>query len=314
MGLPIESWHQKVLQHREHFTVSGFEGLLDHHGVTNSLGERLVRHSVTPEHVRWLMQMVEEGHMPQLMAQEFAVKPAQPAVDEPFAKLLQLILSDPQAFWQEFWSTLLDRQITLPVFPHVGAITREAFLLYRALPIAFPKGFSEDDYPDHWIKPLWGKYLDEGEITKRKITDRWVMIETIDPCDWNDSKGYGAGSDPLIQALDLKSRFRVSFDDFMGVLRKRIAKLWGRKTQQVRLPGLLEWNASAQVLLELNKSHGTTFANWGDTASWEWCADKCGSGLRLLVGRRARGGLADVYGLWSDDRRDLLAFRVLVVL
>lgn len=309
----LPGWVVSTLEHHKDFTPGGFQGLLDHHSVTNGLGEQLARGSVSPDQVQWLLKMVDEGWIEQLMA-DAPVSVRQSQSDDPTFALLELILKDPRSFWQEFWSEQLSRDVALSAFPRLKDKTTEAARVYRAVPIAFPKGFSEDDYPSDWIKPAWGRYVSESQISKRRTTDRWVVVETIDSCNWNDQKGYGKGSDPLGKALGLSSRFRVSFDDFMGTQRKEIAKLWGCKTQQVRLPSLREWNIVAQVLLELSKRHGTDFANWGESQSWEWCSDKYSSGRRLLAGARDYGGLSAVHYDWSGHRDDAVGFRALAVL
>lgn len=83
--------------------------------------------------------------------------------------------------------------------------------------------------------------------------------------------------------------------------------------------------AFAQVLkVEPNKVRVPTAAEnnfignvWhpelGQNNTFEWYADVFGNDYRLVGGRSDRGGLADVYDVWSDDRYGHIGFRPLVV-
>lgn len=295
---PIPSWLESVLEHRVHFTTGGLGGLLDHYRVTNALGEALAQKIVTPDTLQiWLTEQVGKYTTTTL---------AVSTTDGWTA--LQV---DPRAFWEACWEEILGRKIEVPPPPKLKERTKKAIERYRLLLMFLPI-ISENDYPDNFVKPVWGRYLDVSKIARKPLPGRWVLIETITKPNWDDPRGYG--EDPLGQDLQLMTRFRISWEHLTAILMPQAAKLFGLVRNAVREPTAEEWNLIANLFLWLKANRGIDLPDLGSTKSWEWCLNKFGSGIRLIVGSRDDGGLSDVGGDWSDRRNGSIAFRVLAVL
>ena len=239
----------------------------------------------------------------------------------PLAELQALIVkyqfSDPQAFWQGFWSIGLKCQVEVPPLPKIKTKTKAALEQYGFLIIFLPK-IKYTDYPDGYIRPNWGKYLDRGQVKHRTLSGCWVAMETIVKPDWDDPdsypKGYGNGEDPLAQILDLKTRFKVSWDDLHQTHLPKVAKLISVRRQSVRSPSGEEWNLIANVFNDLRDTRGTDLPDLGSTRSWEWSENSCGPKVRLVVGCSGYGGLAGVTSFKAGLSCADCGFRVLVVL
>jgi hypothetical protein len=140
------------------------------------------------------------------------------------------------------------------------------------------------------------------------------VVELIRKPDWNDPQGYGNGEDLLARELGLQTRFKVSWDHLRATLCPQAATFWGLKKAAVRPLTAEEWNFFGNVLLELNRLHGTSFQDLGATASWEWTENACGSDRRVIVGLRVLGGLRAVRRGWSCAPFDGVGFRLLGVI
>ncbi|MDO8505726.1 MAG: hypothetical protein Q7S48_04070 [bacterium] len=192
---------------------------------------------------------------------------------------------------------------------------QKAALARFGMSLFYIPSIGEDEYPDSFLKPAWGKYLTESEIQRRPLPGKWIAVETIAKCDWNDSKGYGNGNDQVASALGLKSRFGISWDDHhakKGTL-ARIAKLGSFPKRGTRFATAEEWNFIANLFNLLREKHGQAhLSNLGETKSWEWCKNTYASGSRVIVGYRDHGGLSAVSRRWHDYPHDNVGFRVLV--
>lgn len=229
--------------------------------------------------------------------------------------LLHRIAIDPQAFWSEFYAQKFDGlRITVAAVPIINIKTRARIEDGSLLPIFLPANVTQNAYPVNWIRSDWGRHIDAGQIKHCPLPGRWVVIELVRKSDWNDSEGYGNGNDRLARELGLQTRFKISWDHLRVILCPQTAKFWGLKKTAVRLLTAEEWNLFGNILLELNRLHGTQFQDLGATISWEWTENACGSGNRVVVGYRDRGGLAGMVRRLSYDPYDRVGFRFLGVL
>ncbi len=205
-------------------------------------------------------------------------------------------------------------RIVVPELPRITDKQKAALARFRQLMLFIPaKG--EDSYPDSFVKPAWDKHLTASEIERRPLPGKWVAVETIANCDWNDPKGYGNGNDPVVSALGLKSRFSISPDDHhsrKGTL-LRLAKLGSFPKKGTRFGTAEEWNFLGNLFNLLREKHGQAhLPDLGLTNSWEWCENTYESDNRVIVGSRVHGGLSAVRGLWHSHPYGHIGFRVLV--
>lgn len=201
------------------------------------------------------------------------------------------------------------------VVPAVSRLTKKQIASLRRfrMGLFFIPSIGEDEYPDNFIKPVWGKYLDSSKIERRQLPGRWVAVETISKCDWNDPQGYGNGEDPIAVALKIATRFKISWDDHhasRGTL-ARFAKASGFPKKSTRFGTAEEWNFLGNVFNWLREHRGADLPNLVSTNSWEWCENLYGSALRLVCGVRGSGGLGAVHRSWHGSPSDDVAFRVL---
>lgn len=301
----LPGWANEINRRREHLTSDGLFGLLSAHAVTMPLGEALARGQIDPAALdAWLKS--------QLAPKAKSTEP--PSVDAT-AALLKRIVNDPNVFWSEFYAQKFGGlRITVPAVRVVSAKTRSWIDDGSLLPIFLPKQMTQETYPAGWIRSDWGRHIDAGQIKHHPLPGRWVVVEIIRKPDWNDPRGYGKGNDRLARELALQTRFKISWDHLRATLCPQTAKLWGLKKAAVRPLTAEEWNFFGNILLELNRLHGTQFQDLGATASWEWIENACGSDCRVLVGSRDGGGLASVSSCWSHDPYDGVGFRLLGVL
>lgn len=208
--------------------------------------------------------------------------------------------------WAEFYDNLGVPLLGLPT-----EAQKEALHEFGLRPIFMPF-VGEDQYPSDFVKPNWGQYLTASEIVRHQLPGRLVAVESILKPNYTDPAGYP--NDKLGQALGLKTRFGVSYDDLQGGILAKAAKVLGLPEAQVRLPYAEEWNFAANIFKHLRDKYGENLPDLGATDSWEWCENACGSGFRLIAGYRAHGGLSAVDGGWHDRRDGDLGFRVLAVL
>jgi hypothetical protein len=302
----LPAWINEILRRRDHLTPAGLGGLLGAHAVTMPLGEALARQQIDPSA---LDAWVKTQLAPEVDA---SVEP--PSVDATQA-LLKRIAADPQAFWSAFYAQKFPKiKCTLRPVKVIKAKTRGWIDDGSLLPIFLPTAFTSATFPEGWVKPAWGRHIDASQIKHHPLPGRWVVVELVRKSDWNDPKGYGDGKDRLARELGLQTRFLITWDHLRATLCPQVATLWGLKKQAVRPLTAEEWNLLGNILLELNRLHGTSFQDLGATASWEWTENTYGSDYRVLVGNRGGGGLSAVLRSWSNSPRDYVGFRLLGVL
>ena len=297
-GLPW--WAKRLDELSGHFSRQGLGGLLDHHRVTNALGEAIAIGGVTPEELLvWIQAQV---------ASRMSVGPSpDSALQDPWAAYN----ADPRAFWEQVWEEILGRKIEIPPVPKLKGKTKKAIERYKLMLVFLPK-ITEDDYPGSFIKPAWGRYIGEASIERRPLPGRWVLAEMIDKPNWDDQSGYK--DDLLGQDLGLTTRFKISWDHLTASLLPKAAKLLGLAKPSVRQPTLEERNLTANLFNWLREHRGLDLPDLDSTNSWEWCLNVYASSNRLFTGHRDRGGLSSVNGFWSGDENDHITFRVLAVL
>ena len=97
------------------------------------------------------------------------------------------------------------------------------------------------------------------------------------------------------------SRFGASPDKIEGIILPEVVRITGAKGE-----------TSPKRYIELNIWGNMFHPKWGQTNTSEWFADNFGDSYRLVGGHSDYGGLAHVYGPWSDDRHDHIAFSPVV--
>jgi len=210
-----------------------------------------------------------------------------------------------QAFWQGVYDEL-GIKVTVPAVPKLTKKQMKSCGKFNFLLVYLP-AITEEDYPEDFVKPAWGKYLDASKIERKPLEGRWVAIETIVKPDWDNKDGYP--DDRLMAAVKHPSRFNTSHDQLTGGILADIAKVTGFPKKGTRLPTAEEWNFIGNLFNWLSEHRSMNLPDLGSTRSWEWCENAYGSGDRLSVGGSGHVGLAHVYDLWPA-----LGFRVLAVL
>ncbi|MBI4435103.1 hypothetical protein HY630_00365 [Candidatus Uhrbacteria bacterium] len=300
----LPGWADEINRRRDHITPDGLNGLLGAYTVTMPLGEALARQQIDP---LALDAWVKAQLAPKATSAE---DPPSVSVTE---ALLHRIAGDPRAFWTEFFAQKFgELKITVPAMPRLSAKIRSWIEDWSLLPIFLPKTITQDVYPSNWIQSAWDRHLDPSTIKRYSLPGRWAVVELIRKPDWNDPKGYG--NDRLIHELGIKTRFKTSWGHLRATLCPQTTRLWGLKKAAVRPLTAEEWNFFGNILLELNRLHGTLFPDLGATNSWEWTENAYGSADRVIVGNRDFGGLAAVCRSWSSGPSDFVGFRLLGVL
>lgn len=295
---PLPAWLEKVLEHRLNFTPVGLNGLLDHHGVTNSLGELLAQGIVTPGAFKaWLDDQKSQQVPP----------PATTNLLDPWAAYH----SDPRAFWEQCLETILGRKLEISAIPKMRGKTKKAIEKYKLMLVFLPV-ITEEDYPKSFVKPIWGLYINASQIERKPLPGRWVLAETIRKPDWDDPNGYG--EDPLGKDLGLTTRFKISWGHITMTIMPAVGKLYGLSRRATRHSTAEEWNLIGNLFVWLNANRNMDLPDLGSTNSWEWCLNACGSGRRFIVGHRVTGGLSDMDRFWSSNPHDGVGFRLLGVL
>ena len=300
----LPGWADEINRRRDQITVDGLNGLLGAHAVTMPLGEALARQQIDPA-------VLDAWVKTQLVPKVASVE--SPSTVESTETLLRRIAADPHGFWSEFYAQRFPEiKCTLPTMRGTKPKTRGWIDDGSLLPIYLPTAFTSAIFPEGWIKPDWGRHIDASQIAHHPLPGRWVVIELVRKPNWDDQRGYGDGKDRLALELGLQTRFKISWDHLRATLCPQVAKFWGLKA--IRPLTAEEWNFFGNVLLELNRLHGTSFQDLGATASWEWTESAYGSDSRVLVGDRDDGGLGAVRRGWSSDPGGVVGFRLLGVL
>jgi hypothetical protein len=219
--------------------------------------------------------------------------------------------SDPRAFWEQVWKEILGREIDVPTIRKLKGKTKKAIEKYKFMLVFLPK-ITENDYPEGFVKPAWGRYLDVSQIERRSLPGRWVLVETIAKSNWNDSVGHK--DDLFGQDLGLTSRFKISWNHLTASILPKATKLLGLARPAVRQPTLEEWNLIGNLFNWLCQNRGMSLPDLGSTNFWERCFNTCGSDNYLVAGGCVKGGLSGVHKDPSGCGSVNVAFRVLAVL
>ncbi|MBU2509576.1 MAG: hypothetical protein ABII13_02415 [Patescibacteria group bacterium] len=215
-----------------------------------------------------------------------------------------------QEFWQGVYGEL-GIKVEVPPLRRLTPKQKKSLTKFGFM-LVYISEITEAEYPASFVKPDWGSYITASSIERMPLKGAWVAVETIRKSDRDDLEGYP--DDRLLTALGRNSRFRTSHDCLTSELLVKIAKTTGFPKKGTGLPTVEQWNFVANLFNWLREHRGLDLPDLGSTRSWEWCQNVCGSERRLLVGRSARGGLADVSYGWRALRSGRISFRVLVVL
>jgi len=177
----------------------------------------------------------------------------------------------------------------------------------------FVPAIGEDKYPASFVKPNWDQSLKAAQIFRKLLPGKWVAVETIGK---PNSQSGDYHEDRLAEAMNIRSRFGVSWDDLHdGGLLAKIAKATGFPRKATRLPTAEEWNFLANLMGWLNLDRGEkNLPRLASTNSWEWCENACENGFRLIVGNSGCGGLTNVQSNGPEYSNAHTGFRVLVEL
>jgi hypothetical protein len=218
--------------------------------------------------------------------------------------------ANPQQFFQELYDEIFPGMgIKVPTLPEVAAEQEAALKQYPQLIWFYFPQVAEKDYPAEFVKPKWGRYLNESEIKRVPLEGRWVLTDTTPKPDWDDADAY---TDQLTKDLGLKTRFGVSWNDCVEKHFPAIKKLVHAK--EVQHMTVEEWNFFANVMIIPRLSRGMDLPDLGSTRSVEWCANGYNSARRLYVGSAGHGGLASVRYSHVARAYGLIGFRFLAVL
>ncbi len=208
-------------------------------------------------------------------------------------------------------------KVLVPEPPSLNQKQRRAFSKYKLMLVYIP-AWEEYEYPESFVKPFWGQYLDERQVQRIPLPGRWVAIETIAKPDYKEGVYQ---DDRLMVDIEVQTRFlhphsgKGEGDDIEEDLLSKIASRLALKGgQQVQLPTVEIWNFVGNLFNWLVTHTNVTLPDLGSTNSWEWTTNSFSSEDRLLVGAHGRDGLADVDRFLRVERHDRVGFRVLVTL
>ncbi|MFC1788136.1 hypothetical protein ACFLZY_02870 [Patescibacteria group bacterium] len=295
----LPGWVKRLDELSSRMSTGGLHGLLDHHKLTNRLGELLTSGEIKSKELSAWLESCQET--PKVVSRQ----------DISAWRDLQ---NDPQAFWQEVWNEILDREVEVPSLSKLKKKTIFELDGHSFMLMFIPE-LTEDDYPAGFIKPNWGRYLDISDVKRLALPGRWVAVETIFKPNWDDKRGYGHGRDTVAEALGLESRFYVSWDSLKATHLPALAKVLSLRKAALRLTSAEEWNLVGNLFLWLQEHREMKdLFDLGSTNSWEWCENTSGAGARLVVGCSGRGGLAGVGVSWPGSGGGRIGFRALAVL
>jgi hypothetical protein len=216
-----------------------------------------------------------------------------------------------QAFWQSVYDEL-GIKVAVPPVPKLTEKQVKSIGKFNFLLVYIP-AIAEDKYPENFVKPAWGKYLNTSSVERKPLKGQWIAIETIAKPNWDDKDGYP--DDRLVAMVKYPSlRFNTSYEDLAGGILSDIAKVTGFPKKGTRLPTAEEWNFVGNLFNWLSEHRDMPLPDLGYTNAFEWCENACESGYLLVVGCSSYGGLAGVYDSWHGGSGDGVGFRVLAVL
>lgn len=221
--------------------------------------------------------------------------------------------------WMEHaLSQFLGFPVKVPEPPKLNRRQTRAFRKY-GLRLFYVPAITEDQYPDHMVKPDWNRFLSGKQVERIPLPGRWIAFETIKKPDYIDKVyPYDRLMDTI--SVSVASRFDHkyfdreggSFDIHTGFLPK-IAKILGFERDKVRLPSAEIWNFIANFMNWLREHTGEDFPNLGSTLSTEFVANRSGVDSVLLVGAAEYEGLRYVFHAFHHEHNKSVGFRIMVV-
>jgi len=207
--------------------------------------------------------------------------------------------------------------VEVPLQPELSGRQERALGRYRFLRVFLP-AVTEERYPKHAVVPDWRQFRSYG-AERIPLPGKWVAIETLLKPNYADR---GREEDPLMAALRANRLCNPYSSGHHGVqsieeILPKVADELGFAADQVMVPSFEEWNLAANLFNWLCVRHAMPLPDLGETDTWEWCRNACGTDQRILAGRREQGGLSAV---WCRDGQrygrglEHVGFRVLVVL
>ena len=183
-------------------------------------------------------------------------------------------------------------------------------------------GRKTDNYPAGWVKPNDWFFDNIGKkdgIPKESLTipPGWILVDnTPKPAYENGAQMYQ--NDPLRRRLaDLQTAGSIPTTSVSG---SRFNISWDQRKQHIdpMLTDLLQLSGEKGYVTVPSEASFNVLGNmfhteWGETNTYEWLNDSFGTARRLYGGDSDLGGLADVHYWLSDDPRNGLGFRPLVV-
>lgn len=196
--------------------------------------------------------------------------------------------------------------------PPVPALTDKQIKLLAlfGFRLLYIPAIKEEYYPQGFVRPAWGEYLETRLIEHWTLPGRWLAVETLAKPHWFDPARYP--DDQLARAIKLKSRFNVGWAEVQEKFIPRMAKVVGVPEKSVRLPSAEEWNFIGNLFNWLRRERQEKLPHLGSTNSWEWCANVYKGNGPLIMGFRDSGGLSAVYGNTGPDQ--CIGFRVVIAL
>jgi len=256
----LPSWAFHVERHGKQFSPDGLKGLLEHHRVTNRLGERLLCGQITPEAV-----------------EQFLLEQLGPTVDSFNSQTAEQ--RDPQGYWSRVWEELLGRTIDVPPVPKLKSKTRAAIESYRLLLVYLPALKVDSNQPFHrWFVGIdWPRFNGYTVLVdERRLPGRWILVETIRKPNAHEDYLYDPDGDLDLVALQLglTGRTHLSWNAVATLLAPKFARCCGLPPRAVRLPTLEEWNTIANLFLWLQMYRSRNLPTLGNSNLYEWTDTK----------------------------------------
>ncbi|MFA5184999.1 MAG: hypothetical protein WC551_00740 [Patescibacteria group bacterium] len=238
-----------------------------------------------------IKQFIERASSSQFTAQDLDAFYQRPHLWRPLSSRLPGP-EDAQTFWQMVWDELaieIGGRIIVPSVPRLTDKQRKSIVRYRLIPVYVPENI-EDRYPDTFVKPNWGMFIQEPRHEGRIHSGKWVAVETVEKPNFNT---VGYPDDQLAAALKLGNRFTVDWTH-RSILLRTFASLTGFAKSGARLPTVREWNFIANMFNWLRAHRSLNLPDLGSTHSSEWCLEDGPSIGMLVVGLASSGGLSYV--------------------
>ncbi len=202
---------------------------------------------------------------------------------------------DLHQWMQEVLTAFLGFLVEVPPPPKLNRQQTRALKRYNLWLFFAPSEIEKRELPAHFVRPVWGTYLQDDQIQRIPLCGKWVAFEVTPKPNY---RGTVYPNDRLIKDLGLESRFAHPHsdggegDDIVTDLMPKIAGLLHMDSAQVGLASVEAWNFIANLMNFLRENYGEDLPDLGSTDSVEWVANTYGSEFALIVGDVMCGGLA----------------------